>query len=263
MPSSETLVRELCSRIVAVPQAELRSVERDGLIWLGKRLAVIQKRSSPATKLKGMACFAADQPGCEQSSQALRGWLEDESPLPRLAAHCDVKWLVADAGLNADFANSPFAPHMLPLLLKRLSLDPREAVWDALQEGVRLACRMKGRGTDLFGACFLSGFNLEPKDIQEAGELKAWPICLAAGFLLGAADLQTPIVVSGPPVLSACEVACSLVPAVADYLLLAQPAKQPVSLHSAPPLLCWTAAEPLAVILGLDLCQSAAKLLGR
>ncbi|MDB6032599.1 MAG: Phosphoribosyltransferase [Verrucomicrobiales bacterium] len=262
MPISETLVRDLCSRITSLPQGEKPSNMDNGLAWLGGRIAEIQRRTSPAAQLKGMACFAADPPGSSPGSQELRTWLEAVGPLQRLSAHCDVKWLVADVGLTEDFSNASFAPHVLPRLLKRISPDPSAAVWDAVQEGIRLACRMKGRGTDIFGAAFLTAFTLQPTDIQKAIDLRAWPIATAAGFLLAAADLQTPIVVSGAPILSAIQLACALVPAVADYVLLAQPADAPISLGFTPPLLTWTAPDPLAVILGLDLCQSAAKLLG-
>lgn len=259
MSRSLTLIRELCSRIVVVGESAATSPkDSNSVLCFAERLARIQGSAAAKVALKGMALFAADPPQSAVTSRELREWLGQEGTLHALSAHCDVKWLVADVGLQEDYSTAPFGTQVLPQLLKRISAEPGQAVWDAMHEGVRLACRMKGRGTDIFGVCFLPSYELAPSSAEALADMKAWPIAAAAGFLLAAVDLQTPVVVSGTAALAAVAVAQSLAPAVSGYILLAQPADNcPVQIGFEP-LLTWKAPDPLAVILGLDFCQSAA-----
>lgn len=263
MPSSKTLIRELCARIAPVTAGKEREqcARAGGTVQsLARRVARMQGLAEPRVTLKGMALLAADLGNARQGSQAVQEWLGRAGVLQALSAHCDVKWLVADVGLREDFSSASFGSQILPRLLRRISPQPEQAVWDSMQEGVRLVCRMKGKGTDILGLGFLGTYEPRPGSLHELGAMEAWPIAVAAGFLLGASDLQTPVVISGEAAAAAVTIASLLAKTVSDYVLLAQPLAAAACPLEELPLLQWRAPDPLAVILGLDFCQSAAML---
>jgi len=131
-----------------------------------------------------------------------------------------------------------------------------ESAWESVQAWVRVAYLMKGKGTDLFGLGLFSGGWDSAQKFEHLAVCRAWDVGAACGFLLAAANLQTPVVVPGMAVSWAALLAMELCPAVQDYLIAAQ-RLEVVSVME--PLLDWQTDEHLAVLMAMGLCESAAR----
>ncbi|MEW6303718.1 MAG: nicotinate-nucleotide--dimethylbenzimidazole phosphoribosyltransferase [Verrucomicrobiota bacterium] len=261
MSNTEQTIYELAGRIQPPDHDSVESVlkrlpkELGPLRLLAARIAGAQRLDKPAAGLKGLALFAADSPGSRAVCARVRELLTARGPLHALARQYSVKLGMVDVGLAVDFIQTELANQILRQH-PRATDSADEAVWESLQAGVRTACLMKGKGTDIFGLGMLREPGTTNSQLADIGRTSDWALGASVGFLLAAADLQTPVVISGPDCALAARLAKGVAPAVADYLIVAQSgdAHEPL-----PPLLGSAIPHELAVILGLSLCEGAAR----
>ena len=273
---AEKKIRALCADITPPPAgpqtARTRAPNR--LETLAAQMRAVQRAARPAARIKGLALFAADRVGESGSiSKQVRGFVSAHTAIHEIARQHDVKLAVVDAGLAEDFSRTELANRMLRERVPARGGSPEEMAWESLHAGVRVACVMKGKGTDVFGLGFIGrdgtgGPGLELENAVLSGDtaammrgiasLGAWDLGAAAGFVLGAAHLQTPVVISGASSFAAAELARRLAPAAQHAIIWAQPPPAGGRTTVEAVLdLPWP--DEIAVMIALGICESAAR----
>ncbi len=259
--TSEEIVLSLCASIADIDknceQAVLNRLPEalGDFRPLAAQIAGAQRKPVPRVNVKSLAIVVDKDSPVQARSMVERPTLAPNAIVNAIALQYGIHWTIVNTGGRGPVREAS------PLLQvsSGASHNGGPMRWDHIRKGIRLACHVKGQQTDLMGLAFWDG------DVaREAGE-EISPHCdeesilMAAGFLLGAADLQTPVVLAGQMPIRAARIAFTMAPSVKNYMVYAQCSEDnPVG--GCNPLLRLTAPGWLAVAIGMALCQTATNL---
>lgn len=216
------------------------SAERVAVAWansprrlksLAIQLAGAQRTDKPVAWEKGLILFAADTKESSAGSESVTGFLPGTSVLAHYAQQQQVKLAVTDIGLNSSEAEALNDPRLFRQRQPLKATSPEERFWESAQAGVRMACLLRGKGTDVFGIGSLRYF-VKPHGQAAVIQMEHWELAAMAGVILGAASVQTLTVISGECGQAALDLAAEWSPVVRDYA---------VSAADADEFLGWTA----------------------
>jgi len=221
------------------------------LAGLVEQLAGAQRTIKPAAQNKGLILLAADADGTNHGSIWVKDFFNQPPILAQFAHHQQVKLAVTDIGLAEDFSLGEHAARIFKQRQPLKAMNPTERFWESVQAGVRVACLLRGKGTEVFGVGSLRGFAEPAGDAEGIIAQEQWEIVAMAGVILGAASVQTITVIGGKEGEAALALASSWSPVVRDYVISAAEANEFLGVSHA------SEASLLGVVLTLGLCTQA------
>lgn len=193
---------------------------------LAIQLAGAQRTDKPVAREKGLILFAADTKESSAGSESVTGFLLGTSVLARYAQQQQVKLAVTDIGLNSSEAEALNDPRLFRQLQPLKATSPEERFWESVQAGVRMACLLRGKGTDVFGTGSLRYIHKPARGQAAVIQMEHWELAAMAGVILGAASVQTLTVISGECGQAALALAAEWSPVVRDYAVTATDADE-------------------------------------
>ncbi len=218
-----SLIRDLVSAdaVSAQQVAERLTGQPNRLAELAKQLAGAQRTPSPQARQKGLILFAADAAGSKSGSERVAAFFAQPSTLGQFAHQQQVKLAVTDLGLQEDFSQADFTARIFKQRQPLKASNTTERFWETVQAGVRMACLLRGKGTDVFGVGSLLEFSQPAAEMEAIIAVEQWEIAAMAGVIIGAASVQTLTVIGGPSGHAALALAQTWSPLINDYVISA------------------------------------------
>jgi hypothetical protein len=224
------------------------------LVRLAERLAGAQRTMMPTALDRGLILFAADAAEAQEGSEQVKAFFCRPHVLRECAQEQRVNIAVTDIGLEQDINLGGLAGTLFRQRQPLKAPTRAERFWESLQAGVRMACLLRGQGTDVFGTGSLRDFAAPARDAGEIIAREQWEIAAMAGVILGAASVQALSVIAGRSGEAAAALAGTLSPVTKDYVVSAKEANDFLQCSSK------SDRDSLpGVILTLGLCSQAAR----
>ena len=205
----------------------------------------------PAAQNKGLILLAADAGGTNHGSTRVKDFFNQPPVLAQFAHQQQVKLAVTDIGLAEDFSSGEHAARIFKQRQPLKATSPTERFWESVQVGVRVACLLRGKGTEVFGVGSLREFAEPAGEVEGLIAGEQWEIAAMAGVILGAASVQTVTVIGGKVGEAALALAAGWSPLVREYVISADAANEFLGVSQD------SEASLLGVVLTLGLCTQA------
>ncbi len=221
------------------------------LAGLVEQMAGAQRTVKPAAQNKGLILLVTDAAGTAHGSSRTKDFLSHPSTLAQFAHQQQVKLAVTDIGLAEDFSQGEHAARIFKQRQALKAASPTERFWESVQAGVRMACLLRGKGTEVFGVGSLREFTEPAGEVEGIIAREQWEIAAMAGVILGAASVQTVTVIGGKVGEASLALAAGWSPVVREHVISADAANEFLGVSQD------GEASLLGVVLTLGLCTQA------